>query len=139
MSKEYLEHIGILGMHWGKKKGKKKGKIIKSRTKSQKSRDDLFLGKSASERVGTYMTKGDTRARALLKGLAPSMALAGAAGGYLAYSALTKNPQLIKAGVRAAQDFVATHGYKNIYTSSGEIILNPRNYRVVRDATRLLR
>ena len=135
MSKEYLEHIGILGMHWGKKKGK----IIKPRTKSQKSRDELFLRKSTSDRVGTYMAKGDTRARALLKGLAPSMALVGAAGGYLAYSSIIMNPQIIKTGARAAQDFVVKHGYKNIYTSSGEIILNPRNYRVVVEATRLLR
>jgi len=138
MTEEELEHIGILGMHWGKKKGK----IIKSpiiRTKGQKIRDDIFLGQYVSERVGTYMTKGDTRARALLKGLAPTIVGAGVAGGYLAYSVLKENPHLIKAGVRAAQDFMLKYGSKNIYTSSGEIIMNPRNYRVVRDATRLLR
>ena len=33
-NKEYLEHIGILGMHWGKKKGKKKTTTKVIRTSS---------------------------------------------------------------------------------------------------------
>lgn len=135
MTEEELKHWGKLGMHWGKKKAK----LPDSRKTGQKVTDYLLVGSRGSKKVVEYMNKGDKHSRALLKAMAPQLGSAAVGVGLLTYSTLKANPQIIKAGVKSVQNLLLKYGSKNIYTNAGEIILNPRNYTVVREATRFLR
>ena len=136
MTEEELKHWGKIGMKWGKRKRKVKEVITDPRTRGQKVTDFLVFGPSKSKTIAKYMSRGNKRSKAILKSLAPELIGASVVGGMMVFN---NRAPLMRAGKAVVDNFILKHTSKNIVNAAGDIILNPRNYSVTREAVRLLR
>jgi hypothetical protein len=150
MTEEELDHFGIPGMKWGKKKAKQiAGTVKKARkdwktenpnyTKNQRLFDKLFLGPSGPKYINYFMNRGNSRKRAYAK----SMGIGAAATVLAGVVMIASNPRAMgaikKAGKTAVKDFMFKHGNSTVFDDAGNIILRSRDYSSVVQPTRLLR
>lgn len=160
IDRECMEHIGVKGMRWGKRKTIKKITSVltyplrpkqgfrKDYDFKQRSKDVILLNSIFAPRlINRYMNKGLDHKKALKKAnrvLMITKAAGKVALGTIAF--LVKNPSLARIGktaakntarntykkaTRFAEDFFLKYASSNIVKDTGEIIMNPRNYKRV--------
>lgn len=59
-SDDFLEHYGVLGMHWGKRKARAEAPRASNYGVGQQRYDQVHYGKRGSDRINEHLTKGLT-------------------------------------------------------------------------------